>query len=293
MGIKFFGQFLLERGVISSEQLLEILEHQKKKNLRFGEWAVKRGWMDEHYVERLLNAQKRMDMKIGELAVKFRLLTPDDVKKLLNIQRNNLTKLGELIVELGHVSKEILEEEHARFLQDQKPFTPDDINVPEDFRNADALRYILDLTRKYLRRLGSLEAEMGQLTACQTDPEQNFSLVAVQIEGDINCEYVLSVSRNIAIKIASGMLNTDGRNEPDEILSESTKEFCNLVCGNLRSLMRHSGKDLEISYPVELPYNDDDGYRLLRGRDAVSCGISVNIGRASMLIIDTAQDTQN
>jgi CheY-specific phosphatase CheX len=287
MSIKFFGQHLIERGIISTGQLHQAIEHQKTNNLKFGEWAVKRNWLDDHYVERLLNAQKRIDMKIGDLAVHFRMLEPDDVKKILNMQKNNNIMIGEVIVELGHVSADKLDEELALFLQDQQPFIPEEVPVPKNFTNADALRHIADLTRKFLRRIGSMEAKIDGWSPCAKEPEQQFSLVSVHIVGDVNCEYALSVSKDVAAQLASGMLNTNVENEPDEILMESAKEFCNLVCGNFRSMMKHSGKILEISYPIELQFAD--GYQLIRGRTAVSCGVSVNEGQISMFLIDTVQ----
>jgi hypothetical protein len=35
MSIRFFGQFLLESGVIGAEELLLALAHQEKQNLKF------------------------------------------------------------------------------------------------------------------------------------------------------------------------------------------------------------------------------------------------------------------
>ncbi|NTW88764.1 MAG: chemotaxis protein CheX, partial [Desulfobulbaceae bacterium] len=40
MAVKFFGQFLIEQGVVTSDALLNAINLQDKNNLKLGEMAV-------------------------------------------------------------------------------------------------------------------------------------------------------------------------------------------------------------------------------------------------------------
>ncbi len=43
MAVKFFGQFLVEQGIVTSEALLNAINLQDKNNLKLGEMAVAMG----------------------------------------------------------------------------------------------------------------------------------------------------------------------------------------------------------------------------------------------------------
>ena len=57
MAVKFFGQFLVEQGAVTSEALLHAIELQDRTNLKLGEMAVAMGYITPNDIERAHSAQ--------------------------------------------------------------------------------------------------------------------------------------------------------------------------------------------------------------------------------------------
>lgn len=116
MAAKFFGQFLLEKGVITSAQLLHALDVQRTSNPALGELAVARGMLTESQAITINERQRREDKRFGDIAQSMGLLTSDEVATLLDQQKARRKLFGEILVEDGILPRERLEaelQEHA------------------------------------------------------------------------------------------------------------------------------------------------------------------------------------
>ncbi|GAB1595728.1 chemotaxis protein CheX [Lysobacter claricitrinus] len=111
MAAKFFGQFLLEKGVIDAAQLLRALEIQRVSNPALGELACERGMITADQAIAINERQRREDKRFGDLAQAMGLLTADEVGVLLDEQKSRRKLFGEILVEEGFVSRESLDEE--------------------------------------------------------------------------------------------------------------------------------------------------------------------------------------
>ena len=56
MAVKFFGQFLVEQGIVTGEALLNAINLQDKNNLKLGEMAVAMGLITPENIQRAHNA---------------------------------------------------------------------------------------------------------------------------------------------------------------------------------------------------------------------------------------------
>jgi len=109
----FIGQFLLQEGVITQEQLDQALAHQRKSNRRLGEIAVERGLIEILDAERVCAEQSFRDLPFGELAVEMGLMSREDLDDLLFVQTVHTARLGEVLLELGIIDKD----RHASLLE--------------------------------------------------------------------------------------------------------------------------------------------------------------------------------
>merc|ERR1711976_357898 len=66
-----FGQYLLQKGAISKEQLLHCLEVQNSVNRKIGEIAVAEGVMLPEQVDKILKVQKRINKYFGQLTMQM------------------------------------------------------------------------------------------------------------------------------------------------------------------------------------------------------------------------------
>jgi hypothetical protein len=111
MAAKFFGQFLLEKGVLDAAQLLRALDVQRASNPALGEIAVARGMLTEAQAQSINERQRREDRRFGDIAQSMGLLTDGEVGQLLDEQKSRRKLFGEILVEEGMLDRERLEAE--------------------------------------------------------------------------------------------------------------------------------------------------------------------------------------
>ena len=119
MAVKFLGQFLMERGVITPQQLLAAIEAQRASNPLLGELAVRRGLLTEAQARRINDRQRADDRRFGDIALEMGLLDAAQVEALLAAQKAGRKLFGQVLVEQGVVEPARLESELAAHRADQ------------------------------------------------------------------------------------------------------------------------------------------------------------------------------
>ncbi|TBR11226.1 MAG: chemotaxis protein CheX [Lysobacter sp.] len=119
MSAKFFGQFLLEKGVIDAAQLLRALEIQRTSNPALGELACARGMLTEHQAQAINERQRREDKRFGDIAQSMGLLTSDEVGQLLDDQKSRRRLFGEILVDEGMLDRARLDDELRQHAADR------------------------------------------------------------------------------------------------------------------------------------------------------------------------------
>lgn len=256
MGIQFFGEFLIDRWVITRGQLLEALELQEYRNTKFGQLAVQKGYLTEDEVRRINTHQRSEDLRFGDLAVKLGLMSPDQIRTVLTLQKNDYLFLGESLLELGHVTEDILERELAIFEEEQAKFAHTEVSVPTGTASADLLAACVDLTRKLFLRVTGLLVKVGDGEVLGADALADLRdrtdfhlLVSVPLISGMPVRYLLCVSSEVAVVIASKILGEDATRESEAIVEDAVCEFCNMVCGNVAARLAQQGSDVEIGPP--------------------------------------------
>ncbi len=107
----FFGEYLVEKGVLTVEQLQAALYVQICRGLLFGEVAVEKGKLNHKQLEKARKIQasnEHNDKKIGQIAELLGYLSNDDINEVLVCQNNSQRKLGDILIEQKMVSSEEL-----------------------------------------------------------------------------------------------------------------------------------------------------------------------------------------
>jgi CheY-specific phosphatase CheX len=257
MGIQFFGEFLIDRWVVTRGQLIEALELQDYRNLKFGAVAVQKKYLTEEQVEQINERQKKEDMRFADLAVSMELLSEEHAQEILIYQKNNHLFLGEALLELGHITEDILERELTIFKEEQARYTLEEVLVPEGLVGTEIVQVSVDLTRKMFQRVVGTLIKVGEgvvVAGADGSPEADFHLsVAIPFEGKVPLRYVLSVSSDVAVNIATRILKEDATRESEEVVEDAVKEFCNIVCGNAAAKLAQMGIQADIAPPESLP----------------------------------------
>jgi CheY-specific phosphatase CheX len=249
MGIKFFGQYLLEKGIITKEQLLDAVAFQEKQNIKFGVYAMRKGYINKEQLENVLKEQKNSDMKFGEIAIKMGYLTKEQVDEIVTKQQNDHVYLGTALVMKGYLRKDVLERELKEYQKQQLEYTPARA-FPEKIENEGDLIYLVELIERLLYRIGDLKVKRGDILKKKKVFEKWENGVYVAFRGSINVtlffNFADAISRQIAEKLMGGQVDNEA------IVEDALKEFVNIVCGNIAAKLAQEGKSVEFSVPASL-----------------------------------------
>lgn len=249
MAVKFFGQFLVEQGIIPRDVLLQAINLQESVNKSVGEIVLDLGFLNAEAVEKVNRAQRTVDMRFGDLAVQMGLLTPDQLQRALARQSETHLYIGEAIVQVGGFTDEDLQRYLAEFKADQAQFATSKVEIPAGVPYADLCEIMADMTYKMFTRVARLTFRPGP---CQivTHLDQVHVMAAMDFTGDLRCRYILTASADVQEEIAKAILNQESvSHEPKEVLDDTVMEFVNVVCGNVVAKSAQQGKSLDIMPP--------------------------------------------
>ena len=252
MAVKFFGQFLVERGAVTTEALLSAIDLQDKINHKLGEMALEMGLISHADIQRAHNIQMSKDMKLGDLLVEMGLLTLHQLNDVIIRQKNTHLYIGEALVQVGVLTNDELMKHLDAFKADQAQYVSNGIELPISSANSKIWEMTADLTYKMITRVLDLQFRPGKCSVA-TAISSNFMLAAMDLSGDVEARYLISVSEALQKTIAKAILSEDEvDHEPVEVLEDTVMEFVNVVCGNVAAKASQSGVIININPPVTL-----------------------------------------
>lgn len=252
MAVKFFGQFLVEQGAVTSEALLRAIELQERTNLKLGEMAVAMGYSTVNDIERAHAAQQTKDLNFGDMLVELGVLSTPQLHEIVARQKATHLYIGEALVKVGALTPDKLEAHLAAFRADQAPYLADRIELPDWLSNRQLWETAVDMTYKMITRVLGLQFRPGKSQEI-SGLAGNTMLAAMDISGDVTARYLLSVSAGLQKAIAKAILKEDNVDrEPPEVLEDAVMEFVNIVCGNVVAKASQTGQNLEIHPPITI-----------------------------------------
>lgn len=238
MSVKFFGQFLLERGKIIREELLDALELQKQSNVKLGTIALDAGYLTAKQVEEVVQRQQQTDKMFGELALEMKYLSEKQLQDLMEIQKNERMSLGESLVKKGYLSLADLEQELAAFKKSQEGVVEKVYHAVRGCPMSVIPEVFLDITIKLFRRMVDLDLDImdshtdaGRIAPYLWNIYQRFS-------GDSSGLFIISMPEPIFLKVASHVAQ-EKIWEIDDLAKDSAREFVNIVVGNCAAKLSH------------------------------------------------------
>ncbi len=104
MFTQFFGNYLLNKNLVTPKQLMDAMQHKKNTHLKLGVLAIHSGFMTADEVELIHLKQTHIDKRFGEIAIDEGLLTPTQVNALLNAQKPDYLLLSQSLVDNGYLT---------------------------------------------------------------------------------------------------------------------------------------------------------------------------------------------
>ena len=248
MGIKFFGQYLIDKKVVTRDELWKAVQLQRKTNLLFGETARSLGMITHEDVERVQAAQRKEDLDFGDMCEKLGILSKEQVRQVAEHQKKNHLRLGDALVRINAVQDNAMQALREEFEAEQAAYAAKEAPPRAPLPHEDLWVIYAERTYLMFSRFVNLTFKPDQRSVV-TGIDPNDMIVSMRIRGDAPCIYLLSLSADMRDAIAKGMLKqNDISTQPGEVVVDAVKEFLNIVCGSIASKVSSMGKKMSFEH---------------------------------------------
>jgi hypothetical protein len=258
MFTQYFGQYLLQRGILTGEQLREVIEAQKETRVKLGVLALNQGYMTPEQVVEVHQEQTRRDKRFGEIAVELKYLTETQVEQLLSAQKSDHLVLGQTLIDRELLTYETFSELLQRYKQEHSlsdeqfsSILKGDVELLISTillkKNADGLSDYVSLFAKNLIRFVDSGIRLEIIGAGQQGDYEWVFAQTIHREGNPNRVLsALAGSEQSFIRLASRYAQEE-IDSADEMMEASVGEFLNLHNGIFLVNMSDSGIELGMS----------------------------------------------
>lgn len=259
MFTQFFGNYLLNKGLVPADKLSEALSAQSRTRPKLGVLAINAGYMTARQVALVHARQQQTDKRMGDLAVEMGFMTDEQVSELLSVQGEGHLKLGQALIDSGVMTNESFAEALNAY-KEENSLT--DVDFSEDSgekidgiisrfysfpvcTNGEFLQeYITLLFKNIIRFIGSDFTPMTPARAARN--ELRFAALQ-KTSGAFNATTAIECDEAAYICFASRYAD-ETLTEADEMADASNGEFLNLhnglFCVNMSNDM---GQVVELS----------------------------------------------
>lgn len=257
MVTSIIGKYLVNQGLLSEEQLSEVIKEQGKARVKLGLIAVSEGLMKQSEADRVNQLQAIMDKRFGDIAVEQGYLTSGQVESLLKKQGNAYLSFAQALENLELLNVEQLE----FFLMDygyDNNFTASDI---EAIKSDDVNRIIpvfLPLnSEKYLTaagiavrtlmRLVDTDLYIGKAYLTTRMVASNGALQRMDGKEPVTCSMV---GRGNNLLHTASVFGQEEFEQVDEDALDAIGELLNCINGLYASALSAEGVSLELLPPA-------------------------------------------
>lgn len=229
MGSMFFGQYLLSKGVIDREALIDAIELQRRSNLSLAEIAARRGFLDRAQQDSIQTLYRTSDADIEELCGRY--LEPEQLEEVISIQRSDWVRIGAALVAGGHLTKDEVEQRLDEFHEAQREA---DQKLAADFEacaDPETVRTVVELSVFHLGRFTNLPIKLGAIAQNGGRLIEGRRRYGLKLVGDREIHIVLDLPPEVALGVAQGLLDMPLEPESDAAI-DAVCECVNIIGGN-------------------------------------------------------------
>lgn len=291
---QYFGIYLLEKNIITPEQLRIVLEELKSSKVKLGVLAIDSGYMNAAQVNKVHKLQIAKDKKFGELAIEEGYLTEEKLDDLLHAQRKSNVLLGQVLIEKGYFTFEKYESVLFQYNEDSG-FNSEDIKA---LKNKDVHKILAKFTKK----VNSLDSEMvhdyfelfirnlirfidGEIRideASEIDCYTFNQIITQKMEGKYNLFTGFAGSESTMARFAS-IYAEEELGGIEAMVKDSLGEFLNCQNGLFLSNLSHQGIELEL---IPSEFNKNATLKTIKNMVIIPCYLS--FGKIDLIYSDNS-----
>lgn len=264
MSIKYFSQYLIEKDIISKDQLIKAIDLQGKKNFSFGEFVLKTGFISKKDYEKILRHQLSKNITFFDAAIELKILNYETKEKLLSRQISNNIMLGEALVKENVLTDIEVDKYFKQFRSEQSVLELNILNAISSHEKSEIIDEVIQSTSNIFRYLLEIHPRIGGFFIDDNKPD-SFDWVAYQeIIGDIHVVIELYLKEELIPAISTALLRQEV-NEINELSLDSVAEFLNTLSGFICSSLSLKNIKCEPTIPeVLLPEEIDSSSKKIR-----------------------------
>ncbi|MCD7731804.1 MAG: chemotaxis protein CheX [Oscillospiraceae bacterium] len=258
MFTQFFGNYLLNRDLVSPENLAEALSKQKDTRLKLGVLAINSGIMTAAQVDKVHAEQQRVDKRIGDIMVEMGYATREQIEELFKTQPSGHLLLGQALVDGGYMTNAQFEQALASYkaengISEADFYTPGEnstnklVNQFYKFRNDSNVKYLTGyitlLLKNLVRFIGD---DFTPLDAGYISEKICANCTGQRIEGKLKAVTIIDADENSAIEFAS-RFSGESLSAYDGYTQACIGEFLNLHNGLFAvNVSNEKGEELQL-----------------------------------------------
>lgn len=250
------GNYLVETGKITKDQLYEVIAKQDSVRVKLGLIAVSEGMMTTRQAEEVNLLQAVKDKRFGDIAIEEGYLNEEQVEKLLKKQGNAYLMFVQNLVDAEYVAMEDMDWLMADFKKvnnysnsELEDIKSDDVDrilpllLPEEAQDyADAIGTIV----RTIIRLVDRHAYIGRAAMVDFFPTEEIALQRMQgADGMVDC----FAERNGALLKLCSIFGQEAFHRLDLDALDAAGELLNCANGMYVSELSRQGKYVELMPP--------------------------------------------
>ena len=255
MAVKFFGQFLIQKGEISVDQLREALDFMESRNRSFCDMAVEKGLLTQEQADGLQSLESNTPTTASQAAVEEGYLTTEQVSDVLKAQQGSRIRIGEALVELGFIQQADLPQLLEAFHTDQADYQIGKVKLPSAFQKNLMAEYVVDFFPKFVEKISKIKLKVYDDSHGATAHLELVSSLVVF--GQHSLRVCLSSDESFAQGLLDGIAASIPNPDKDT-LQGVLGEFLNIVVGNAVAALERHDCEAELDTPVFGKFPDDD-----------------------------------
>lgn len=268
MYTQLFGNYLLSKGHVTSEQLIESIQYAKDVHLKLGVLAIHAGYMTSGEVDEIHIMQTHVDRRFGELAVEQGFLRPAQLEDLLKGQRPGYLLLGQALIEKNHLTNQEFETILSSYQSEFKVMNGNSIDeqqerIPDILKNFyqssflgekdSYMEYIALLFNNIIRFVGE---DFTPFKGKEVSSYSSDFCVSQQVQGKYPAYTAIDMDEETYIRFASRYAAEDFFVN-DEYVEASIADFLNLHNGLFAVVMSNENSiELSLTPPVAEHHQD-------------------------------------
>ncbi|HXZ85592.1 MAG TPA: hypothetical protein VEI82_08890, partial [Myxococcota bacterium] len=212
MALRFFGDFLIDRGFAPRAEVAAAARRMREVNQTLSAMAQERGWLTRAQAEQIHACQLEHGRVWGEQAIELGLLEPAQLLRLLADQRARHIRLGEALLERGAIERDLLERALAEFADERARAGARPRVLPQALARCAAAQHVLAHFAELTVRIARVPSRLGEAWEWKGEAEREYC-AQIALEGSAGLRIGIAAERDFGAVLAEGWLGL----EPHEV----------------------------------------------------------------------------